>query len=171
MGRVNPRPNGRPGRGSIESKRRARDGYSDVPNMQEKPEFQLHHRLADDTGLVTDWPLCRVLLMNESAFPWLVLVPRCEGLRDFHELADDDLTLASAEIVRASRLLETVFTPDKINVAALGNQVFQLHIHVIARFTSDAAWPKPVWGVTPHDPYSPEALEERLRILRENTES
>ena len=128
--------------------------------------FELHHRLADDAVLIDDWPLCRVLLMNESAFPWLILVPRREGLRDYHHLSDADLALASGEIVRASRLLETAFTPDKINVAALGNQVSQLHIHVIARFTTDAAWPKPVWGVTPHDPYSPKALEERVAILR-----
>ena len=131
--------------------------------------FELHHRLAADSVLITDWPLCRVLLMNESAFPWLVLVPRRDGLRDYHDLSDEDLPLASGEIVRASRPLESTFAPDKINVAALGNQVFQLHIHVIARFTSDAAWPKPVWGVTPHDPYSAQALEERLEIWRRKT--
>ena len=111
--------------------------------------FQLHHRLADDTVFIIDWPLCRVLLMNESDFPWLVLVPRRDGLRDYHDLAEDDLAAASTEVVRASRLLVSVYSPDKVNVASLGNQVPQLHIHVIARFIADAAWPKPVWGGLP----------------------
>ena len=129
--------------------------------------FELHHRLAEDTIFITDWTLCRVLLMNESDFPWLVLVPRRLALCDYHDLLEHDLTLASTEIVRASRLLEGLFTPDKINVAALGNQVPQLHIHVIARFTSDAAWPRPVWGVTPHRPYTVSALDKRVAQLRE----
>ena len=130
-------------------------------------KFELHPRLSGDSVFVTDWPLCRVLLMNESDFPWLVLVPRRDELRDYHDLSQLDLTLASNEIVRASQLLEELFHPDKINVASLGNQVPQLRIHVIARFTMDAAWPKPVWGVAPHRPYAPHALEERLQTIRE----
>ena len=129
--------------------------------------FELHPRLAKDTAFITDWTLCRLLLMNESDFPWLVLVPRRDALSDYHDLSQPDLALASNEIVRASRLLQNLFCPDKINVASLGNQVPQLHIHVIARFTTDAAWPKPVWGVTPHRPYAPPALEKRLQTIRD----
>ena len=78
----------------------------------------------------------------------------------------DDLALTNAEIVRASQALEQLFQPVKMNVAALGNQVPQLHIHVIARFEDDPAWPKPVWGVTPAVPYDENTLGERLAALR-----
>ncbi len=128
--------------------------------------FELHTQLAADTAFVTDAPLCRVLLMNDANFPWLILVPRRAGLRDYHNLSPDDLAVANDEIVKASRVLTALYKPDKINVAALGNMVPQLHIHVIARFTDDVAWPKPVWGVAPAEPYMPEALEARLDELR-----
>jgi len=127
--------------------------------------FELHTQLAADTAFVTDAPLCRVLLMNDANFPWLILVPRRAGLRDYHNLSPDDLAVANDEIVKASRVLTALYKPDKINVAALGNMVPQLHIHVIARFTDDVAWPKPVWGVAPAEPYMPEALEARLDEL------
>ncbi len=129
-------------------------------------DFQLHEKLAADTLEVERWPLSLVLLMNDATYPWLILVPRRPGLRDFHDLAGADLPVMTGEIVRASRLLQDSFQPHKINVAALGNQVPQLHVHVIARFTEDAAWPGPVWGVVPPAPYTPAALEERLKLLR-----
>ncbi len=127
--------------------------------------FELHTQLAADTAFVTEAPLCRVLLMNDANFPWLILVPRRVGLRDYHNLSPDDLAVANDEIVKASRALTALYRPDKINVAALGNMVPQLHIHVIARFTDDVAWPKPVWGVAPAKPYMPEVLEARLDEL------
>lgn len=129
--------------------------------------FQLHPQLAADTVPVANWPLCQVLLIKDANYPWLVLVPARDDLRDFDDLAPDDLQQASAEIVRASRALKTVFTPDKINVGALGNMVPQLHIHVIARFADDPAWPQPVWGVVPALPYTADALESRLTLLRD----
>ncbi len=128
--------------------------------------FELHTQLAADTAFVSDAPLCRVLLMNDANFPWLILVPRRAGLRDYHNLSPHDLDVANNEIVKASRALTALYKPDKINVAALGNVVPQLHIHVIARFTDDVAWPKPVWGVAPAKPHTPEALEARLDELR-----
>ncbi len=129
--------------------------------------FQLHPQLAADTVPVANWPLCQVLLIKDANYPWLVLVPARDDLRDFDDLAPDDLQQASAEIVRASRALKTVFTPDKINVGALGNMVPQLHIHVIARFADDPAWPQPVWGVVPALLYTADALESRLTLLRD----
>ena len=128
--------------------------------------FELHTQLAADTAFVTDALLCRILLMNDANFPWLILVPRRAGLRDYHNLSADDLAVVNDEIVKTSRVLTALYKPDKINVAALGNMVSQLHIHVIARFTDDVAWPKPVWGVAPAEPYMPEALEARLDELR-----
>jgi diadenosine tetraphosphate (Ap4A) HIT family hydrolase len=111
-----------------------------------RADFQLHERLAADTLPLDRWPLCEVLLAKDATYPWLILVPRRVGLRDFDDLAREDLDTASWEIVRASRTLKAVFRPDKLNVAALGNQVPQLHVHVIARFTDDPAWPGPIWG-------------------------
>jgi len=132
--------------------------------------FRLDERLRADTVEVDSWDLSLVLLMNDANYPWLVLVPRRPGLRDFHDLVPPDLLRLTAEIVRASNLLISLFPaerkPDKMNVAALGNQVPQLHVHVIARFTDDPAWPRPVWGVVPARPYDDRALAERLRRLR-----
>ena len=129
-------------------------------------DFDLHPQLAADTIEAARWDCCRVLLMNDAAYPWLILVPQRPGLRELHKLSADDLALATAEIVRASRALEELFQPEKINVAALGNMVPQLHIHVIARFEDDPAWPKPVWGEAPAVPYGAAALAERLSALR-----
>ena len=129
-------------------------------------DFALDPMLAGDTVPLEEWALGRVRLMNDAQYPWLILVPARPGLRDFHDLAPADLALATAEIARASKALQAAFDPVKINVAALGNMVPQLHIHVIARFTDDAAWPKPVWGVRPAEPYDEAALAARLGDLR-----
>ena len=129
--------------------------------------FQLHENLARDTVPVADWTLSRVLLMNDANYPWLILVPRRDGLRDFHDLSAEDLPVMTAEIVDASHALRDLFDAHKLNVAALGNQVPQLHFHVIARTTDDPAWPKPVWGAAPAVPYEKDALDARLASLRE----
>lgn len=129
------------------------------------PAFQLDPRLDADTHFLARWGLCCVLLMDDANYPWLVLVPERPGLVDFHDLAPGDLTSACDEVARASRALQALFKPHKINVAALGNQVRQLHIHVIARFTDDKAWPKPVWGAVPPQPYTPDQLRSRAADL------
>jgi diadenosine tetraphosphate (Ap4A) HIT family hydrolase len=128
--------------------------------------FHLDHRLAADTVELTRWPLCRVLLMNDRAYPWLILVPERDGLRDLHDLAPVDHATVMAEITRAATALQKIYWPDKMNIAALGNVVSQLHIHVIARFKTDAAWPRPVWGVKPIERYDAEALEIAVTRLR-----
>ena len=134
--------------------------------MSGKSTFALHPQLAADTAEVMRGACCRILLMNDATYPWLILVPQRPGLRDFHDLSGADMTATVAEIGAASRALQTLFDPAKINVAALGNMVPQLHIHVIARHTDDAAWPQPVWGVVPARAYEPAALAERLTALR-----
>jgi diadenosine tetraphosphate (Ap4A) HIT family hydrolase len=118
--------------------------------------FELHERLAADTFLVTDLTLCRVLLMNDRRFPWLILVPRRAGLRDFDDVAGAEKADFHAEIDLASAVLREAVAAEKMNVAALGNMVPQLHVHVIARFAGDAAWPSPVWGVGQAEPYQPD---------------
>ncbi len=127
--------------------------------------FELHPQLASDTLPVTDWPLCRVLLMNDTTYPWLILVPRRPNMRDLHDLAlSDQLTLIQ-ELSRASKGLHTLTNCHKTNVAALGNQTPQLHVHVIARFQTDPAWPGPVWGVAPPTPYDQAGAEALITRL------
>lgn len=127
--------------------------------------FILHDRLAADTVAVARWPLCHALLMNDSRYPWLILVPARANMRDMHDLDPADQALLMAEIDRASRVLIDLHGPDKINVGALGNMVPQLHIHVIARFRTDDAWPGPVWGAHPPVAYAAAALDETVTTL------
>lgn len=128
--------------------------------------FELHPQLAADCLVIGDWPLCRLLRMNDSTYPWLILVPRVPGMRDMIDLNDADQQRLMSEIGQASKVLRLVTRPDKLNVAALGNAVPQLHVHVIARFTKDAAWPKPIWGVVPPTALSAEEAAAELAKWR-----
>ncbi len=123
--------------------------------------FSLAPRLAADSVFLADWPLCQLRLMDDARFPWLVLVPRREGLEEWTELGLADSATLSAEIARAGRALSRIFAPRKLNVGALGNIVRQMHVHVIARFETDAAWPGPVWGQGQRVPYE-ESHRNRL---------
>lgn len=118
--------------------------------------FVLDPRLAADTSPVAELPLCRVLLMDDRRFPWLILVPRRADMREIVDLDEADAAALVAEIRRVSAALVDLLAPHKLNVAALGNRVPQLHVHVIGRSTDDAAWPNPVWGVGSPEPYDPE---------------
>lgn len=129
--------------------------------------FALHPVLKADTLPIIDLALCRVLLMRDATYPWLILVPRVPEMRELIDLSPADCTTVMREIRTASHVLCAVYQPDKLNVAALGNQVPQLHIHVIARYHSDPAWPRPVWGATPPTPYSPTQLDELQVLLAE----
>lgn len=109
--------------------------------------WSLHPQLAQDTVPVGNLPLSRVLLANDANYPWLILVPRLPGLVELIDLEENAQIQLLGEIAAAARALKRITECDKLNIAALGNQVPQLHVHVIARRRSDAAWPKPVWGV------------------------
>ncbi|MFZ3035405.1 MAG: HIT domain-containing protein [Parvibaculum sp.] len=128
--------------------------------------FELNERLAADTWTVKDMALCRVLLMNDKRYPWLILVPRREGLRDFHDVAEADKATFLAEIDHVSAVLKVQTAAQKMNVAALGNMVPQLHVHVIARFEKDEAWPKPVWGLGEAVPYPPSEIGSLIEVLK-----
>ena len=128
--------------------------------------FVLHETLDIDTVHVIDWSLCRVLLMNDATYPWLILVPMREGLRDFHDVASADKPTLIEEIDRASNALQRLHDPDKINIAALGNMVPQLHVHLIARFTTDPAWPGPIWGEGSVAPYKSVQLSGTVDALK-----
>jgi diadenosine tetraphosphate (Ap4A) HIT family hydrolase len=127
--------------------------------------FALHPTLAGDTVEVARLRLCRVLLMKDRRFPWLILVPEREAVREIYELPAEDRAALIEEIATASEALMRLFQPDKINVGALGNIVPQLHVHVIARFSADPAWPGPVWGLGAAVPYEAKELEEVGRRL------
>ncbi len=130
-------------------------------------DFELDSRLHNDCEMVLDWPLCRVLLMRDARYPWFILVPRRAQLRELCQLSDDDYAQFGRESRRLSQyLLDSTGAP-KLNVAALGNVVAQLHVHHIARFHDDDAWPGPVWGVAPPRPYDEETLTELLTMARQ----
>jgi diadenosine tetraphosphate (Ap4A) HIT family hydrolase len=127
--------------------------------------FSLHAQLAADTTPIGDLPLTRVLLMNDANYPWLIMVPRLPAVSEIIDLEENAQVQLIAEIARASAALKNVTACDKLNVAALGNMVPQLHVHVIARRRTDIAWPKPVWGAAPSEPYAPAARAALVAAL------
>lgn len=130
--------------------------------------FTLHPQLAMDTTIVGDWPLCRVLLMNDANYPWLILVPRRNDVREIYQLDEADQLQLMRESSALGSVLMREFAGEKLNIGALGNMVSQLHLHHIVRYSWDLAWPKPVWGQQPAKLYGDVALAERLLQLRES---
>lgn len=110
-------------------------------------DWVLHPQLEADTETVGDLALCRVLAIDDAVYPWLILVPRRDAISEISDLGDDDAAHLMAEITIASRVLKAVTGCDKINIAAIGNMVPQLHVHIVARWRDDPLWPKPVWGL------------------------
>ena len=119
------------------------------------PAFALDPRLDADTYPLGRLALSRLLLMNDARYPWLILVPERADLAEIIDLSETEQILLMREITLASQVLRKLFDPDKLNIGALGNRVRQLHVHVLARFVSDAAWPGPVWGVGEAQAYPP----------------
>src|SRR5688572_17090551 len=124
--------------------------------------WSLHPHLARDTVPVGDLALCRALLINDANYPWMLLVPRRAGIIEIIDLPEREQAQLMAEIADASRAIQSATGCEKINVAALGNVVPQLHVHVIARIRGDAAWPKPVWGAVPPLAYQEPAKQALL---------
>ncbi|MDT8440928.1 MAG: HIT domain-containing protein [Desulfuromonadales bacterium] len=125
--------------------------------------FTLDPQLARDTLPVGDLPLCRLLLMNDTTYPWFILVPRRADIREIYQLDLVDQQQLLTESSRLARLLVERFAADKLNIATLGNLVPQLHLHHLVRYRTDPAWPKPVWGLLPPRPYSGEAAADLCR--------
>jgi diadenosine tetraphosphate (Ap4A) HIT family hydrolase len=128
--------------------------------------WSLHPQLARDCVALGDLALCRVLVNNDANYPWLILVPRRPDLIEVIDLPDSEQALLMAEITRVARALREVTACHKLNIAALGNAVPQLHVHVIARFRHDPAWANPVWNVVPRRAYAREELERFIAPLR-----
>lgn len=129
-------------------------------------QFLLDPRLHSDTIFLVDWTLCRLLLMDDARFPWLVLVPRVPGVEEIDDLDPRDCTRLAQEVRVAMQVLRDVAGRRKLNVAAIGNRVRQLHVHVVARSSADAAWPGTVWGHAEPVPYAPDARERLVGMLR-----
>ncbi|MGH8079137.1 MAG: HIT domain-containing protein [Lysobacter sp.] len=129
--------------------------------------WQLHPQLGDDTHPVAQFDLSELRLMDDANHPWLILVPRVDGATELVDLDETQQQTLTREIARTSRALQNAFAPHKLNIAALGNLVPQLHVHVIARYREDIAWPRPVWGMATAQPYSPEMLVQRIRRLQD----
>ncbi len=127
--------------------------------------FILDKQLAADTHHLASWPLCEVRLMDDAQYPWLILVPRLADVREIYQLDESQRKQLDAESVYLGKAMMTLFGGDKLNVAALGNVVSQLHIHHVVRFQGDAAWPAPVWGKLPVQAYDSEALKARMHAL------
>jgi diadenosine tetraphosphate (Ap4A) HIT family hydrolase len=129
-------------------------------------DFALHPRLAAGGTFVTDLALCRVSLKDDCRWPWLVLVPRRADLTELHQLTEADAGLLMREIRRASAAIAAVEGVAKVNVGALGNEVPQLHIHVVGRWPGDPAWPGPIWGAAGKKLYAPSDAEKLVEALR-----
>ena len=134
--------------------------------IEAPPAWSLHPQLAKDTVTIGDLPLSRVLVINDANYPWLLLVPRRIGVSEIIDLDEVEQAQLWTEIARTGRALKAFTECDKLNVAALGNVVPQLHVHVIARRRGDAAWPKPVWGAVPPLDHDKDELERFIQALR-----
>ena len=133
--------------------------------------FDVAPRLARDSLFVTNLPLCNVRLMNNRKFPWLILVPRVADTSEWIDLSRDEQHRLSDEIAVVSHILTALVTPHKLNIAALGNQVSQLHVHVIARYKEDTAWPNPVWGGAGTEEYAEDESRQFIHELKSALDS
>ncbi len=127
--------------------------------------FELNKTLEADSKLITELKLCQVRLINNANFPWVILVPKRNNVVEITDLSDTEYMQLNEEIRLVARALQKEFTPDKLNIAAIGNVVSQLHVHVIARFRDDILFPKPVWG---HETvkYTDAQLEDRINKIK-----
>ena len=126
----------------------------------------LHAQLAKDCFVIGRFPLCALLLLNDSHYPWFILVPQRQGITEMHQLTEADQQQLMRESCQLAACIEKEFNADKINVAALGNMVPQLHIPHIVRYKTDPAWPAPVWGKFPAIPYEQESADKISRRMQ-----
>ena len=129
-------------------------------------DWELDPLLARDTVAIGDMPLCRALLIKDATYPWLLLVPRRHQAVEIIDLDMIEQAQLMSEIAHAGRTLKALTSCDKLNVAALGNVVAQLHVHVIARRSGDAGWPKPIWGAAPPLPHDPRELDRFVTAIK-----
>jgi diadenosine tetraphosphate (Ap4A) HIT family hydrolase len=131
-------------------------------------DWVLDQKLADDSIFVADWPLSQLRLINDSRFPWLVLVPRVSNIEEIFQLSSYDQQRLLQESSHLAKMLSDLFKADKMNVAALGNVVRQLHVHHIVRYVGDCCYPSPVWGVGESVSYTEQELRLCLEMLHDS---
>jgi diadenosine tetraphosphate (Ap4A) HIT family hydrolase len=134
-------------------------------------QFVLHPQLAMDSELVTELDLCSVRLIKDANYPWLILVPRVANISDVIDLSEAQQQVLWQESAEVSWALKHLFTPDKLNIAALGNMVPQLHLHHVVRYQDDLSWPKPIWGQVPPKAYSDKQLAELIDLIKNKIEA
>ena len=127
--------------------------------VSEQTPFSLHPQLANDCFELADFPLCKLLLCNDSAYPWFILVPKVNDITDIYQLDWQQQQQLLNESSLLSELLMQIFAGDKMNVAVLGNVVEQLHMHHVVRYKKDVSWPKPIWGQQALTPYTNDELD------------
>ncbi len=132
---------------------------------------QLHPQLANDCLLIGRFPLCHVLLMRDANYPWFILVPDRENITELYQLSEQDQQQFIKESNLLSKTLASAFDPHKLNIAALGNVVPQLHVHHVVRYQDDVAWPKPIWGNAPAKPYDEATLKNVLSCFMQAMDS
>ena len=128
--------------------------------------FELHPRLAEDAVVIGRFSLSLLLLSKDANYPWCILVPQRGDIYEIYHLDEKDQLQLIRESCRLAEVMTSLFDADKMNVAALGNVVRQLHVHHIARFTDDVAWPQPIWGKVPAKAYEPQVFEDRIHRLQ-----
>ncbi|MEP1445112.1 MAG: HIT domain-containing protein [Paraglaciecola sp.] len=133
--------------------------------------FVLHPQLHKDSEFVLDLPLCTLRIIKDANYPWVILVPRLADIQDVIDLSDHQQQTLWQESALVSRALKHLFTPDKLNIAALGNMVPQLHLHHIVRYQSDISWPNPIWGQAPFKAYSDAQLVEQVNLIKTEIET
>jgi diadenosine tetraphosphate (Ap4A) HIT family hydrolase len=134
--------------------------------METESQYPLDPRLETSTAFIMTLTLCQVRLSKNSAFPWVLLVPTLDSIGELTDLSPSNQHVLMDEISLVSIVMNRLFSPDKLNVATLGNVVAQLHVHIIARYRTDPAWPNPVWN-TIEKTYSPSDLEHRVNQIRQ----
>lgn len=128
--------------------------------------FELDAQLERDTVAVGRFPLSLILMSRDANYPWCILVPQREAMREIHHLGEEDRVQLLNESCHLAEVMVDLYTPDKMNVAVLGNRVPQLHVHHVARFETDPAWPGPVWGAAEPKPYADKELRSRVEHLQ-----
>lgn len=129
--------------------------------------FQLHPRLQQDCLLVGHFALSKILMMNDSQYPWFVLVPQRSDIMEVYQLAEADRQQLISESCLLAEKLVQIYQPDKLNIAAIGNLVPQLHVHHVVRYLTDKAWPAPIWGKFDPVPYQKQDAQREIARLRE----
>lgn len=129
--------------------------------------FQLHPRLEQDCITIGGFELCRLLMMNDSQYPWFILVPERADLQEIYQLSKAERELLTEESSYLAENLAALYKADKMNIAAIGNRVPQLHIHHIVRYQTDKAWPAPVWGKFDAVPYSERQIADTLALIKD----